>query len=53
MKANEVKGLKVKAGIKAGGLNRNHSRPVIRVRTGLKGGASIYVSNHAARLISR
>jgi hypothetical protein len=45
--------IKVAAGIKAGGLRlSNHSRSarVIRVASGLRGGAAIYLKNHNARL---
>lgn len=49
MNANKVQGLKVKAGVKAGGFTRNHNRTasVIRVRTGLRGGTAIFCKNHS------
>jgi hypothetical protein len=47
MKTNKVQGLKVKAGLKAGGFRSNHNSRPIRVRSGLKAGAEIYCRNHS------
>ena len=53
MKTNKVAGLKVKAGLKAGGLVlMNHNAKGLRVRAGIKAGSSIVGSNHNNRLIS-
>jgi len=50
-KTTKTTGLKVKAGVKAGGLNFNHSRPAIRVSTAIKCGACIYLRNHSRALM--
>jgi len=50
MNATKAQGLKVKAGIKAGGLSKyggNHSRTAVRVKSGVKAGAAIYCRNHS------
>jgi hypothetical protein len=52
MKANQVKGLKVKAGIKAGGFKINHTREALRVRSGLRAGTQIFCKNHNRLLAS-
>jgi len=54
MKTKSSSGLKVKAGIKTGGLCvQNHTRSGLRVRTGIKAaGGGIYQSNHNARALA-
>ena len=39
-------GLKVKAGVKAGGLNMNHTRGALKVRAGVKAGG-LWTINHS------
>jgi hypothetical protein len=46
-------GLKVKANIKAGGIDlRNHNRTGLRIKAGIKGGSMISVKNHNANLLA-
>jgi hypothetical protein len=54
MNANKVQGLKVKAGLKAGGLRVNHSRPAaaIRVKSSIKAGDGIFLKNHSSAIFS-
>jgi hypothetical protein len=53
MKTKSSSGIKVKAGIKAGGLWLiNHTRSGLKVRTGIKAaGGGIWQNNHSARLL--
>jgi hypothetical protein len=46
---NQV-GVKVNAGVKAGGFALNHSRKVLAVKSGLKAGDGILLGNHSRRL---
>jgi hypothetical protein len=45
-------GVKVTTAIKAGGFRDNHSRKLLglSVKSGIKAGEGIYVSNHSRRL---
>jgi hypothetical protein len=43
-------GVKVAVGIKAGGLQFNHSRPALAVKSGIKAGEGILSPNHSRRL---
>jgi hypothetical protein len=54
MKSQTRTGIKVVAGIKAGGLQFNHNRSVvvIRVRSNVKAGAGIQLKNHSRRLLA-
>ena len=53
MKTKSSSGIKVTAGIKAGGFNFNHTRSGLRVKAGIKaGGGGIWQSNHCARLLA-
>ena len=52
MNANKAQGLKVKAGLKAGGMRLNHNRSGIRVKAGLKAGIGILRENHSRQVIS-
>jgi hypothetical protein len=42
--------LKVKTGVRAGGITPNHNRTVLKVATGLKAGKGIFLRNHCLRL---
>jgi hypothetical protein len=46
-------GIKVKAGVKAGGLTYNHNRvaAAVRVSSGVRAGACIFLKNHSVRLL--
>ena len=46
-------GIKVTAGVKAGGFNiPNHSRNGLKVTTGVKAGTMIQLANHNRRLFA-
>jgi hypothetical protein len=51
METKTSSGLKVKAGVKAGGCNVNHVRPGLRVKVGIKAG-EIMQQNHNVRPIA-
>lgn len=45
-------GIKVTAGVKAGGFDRpNHNRAGLKIRGGLKAGTMIQLANHNCRLL--
>jgi hypothetical protein len=52
MRTYGKKGLKVKAGVKAGGLHANHNSSVIRVKTGVRAGCVKLQANHSMRLVA-
>ena len=53
MKTKSSSGLKVNAGIKAGGFAPNHTSSGLKVKAGIKaGGAGIWQNNHALRLMA-
>jgi hypothetical protein len=39
-------GLKVTAGIRAGGFTYNHNSTALKIRSGIKAGRGIFVKNH-------
>jgi hypothetical protein len=45
-------GIKVTTGVKAGGLNTNHSASGLKVKTSIKVGATELRPNHTARLLA-
>ena len=47
----KIAGIKVKANVKAGALNPNHSRRGLSVKAGLKAGATPMRPNHTAVLL--
>jgi hypothetical protein len=49
MHTNSKSGLKVKAGVKAGGLSFNHNRSALKVRSNVRGGTMMLVKNHNAQ----
>ena len=51
MKSSTKAGLKVKAGIKAGGLPNNHNRIGLKVRAGIRAGELIFCGNHSSQLL--
>ncbi len=51
MKTKTISGIKVKATVKAGGLQQNHNRPGIKVRVGVRAG-EILQSNHSVRALA-
>ena len=53
MKTKSSSGIKVKAGVKAGGMwTINHSHSGLKVRTGIKAaGGGIWQNNHSPRLL--
>ena len=54
MKTSSTKnaGLKINAGIRAGGLPANHNRNGLKVRTAIKAGEVIFQGNHSERLLA-
>jgi len=54
MKTKSTSGLKVKSGIKSGGMaSHNHTRSGLKVRTGIKAaGGGIFQNNHSARILA-
>ena len=52
-KTTKTSGLKVTAGVKAGGLGwNNHNRTGIKIKAGIKAGSMIAVKNHNRRVLS-
>jgi hypothetical protein len=48
----KISGMKVKANVKAGGLKTdNHNRSALRVRSNIKAGTPVRLTNHNRRLL--